>query len=1224
MAPAAAAKSQTPASSNKKQRTLASFFGKPKSEQTTTTSTPLNSSPLAAKSSANAKAKRAILAAKLDSDPVDAGEDDSRRRQQNEDSKRRAKDAFPSPDTPSIKSSSPEAEKDNEQSSSQLSSATPSRRAKARVHYSEVSDDDDEADTTTKSKRQKIENDDSEDEFIPAANRTANDSFEHMSEIEIDEDYDSMDDFVVADDFDEDEPKPKRKRPAPKKAKKASPSASTTTPAPVKSENFISPVSTPSSALELKSKFGALSRDTAKSGTSSSSSAAKAKPRASPASSAPEKKSFEKQNEERYAWLVDVRDADGHPVDHPDYDPRTLYIPKSAWAKFTAFETQYWEVKSKMYDTVVFFKKGKFYELYERDADIAHGEFDLKIAGGGRANMRLAGVPEMSFDYWASAFIAKGHKVAKVVQTETMLGKEMREKGGKKEEKIIRRELSCVLTGGTLVDETMLTDEMSTFCVAIKEGVSETGTPMFGVCYVDTATGAFSLTQLEDDVDYNMFQTVIAQLRPKELILEKGVISPLAVRIIKNNTSPGTIWNYIKPRTEFWPDDIAIEELSHGAYFPGANIDDRSQWPEILQSIEEHPFALSALGGLLWYLKQLRIDKELVSLGNFTKYDPVRTSSSLVLDGQSLQNLEIFANSYDGGDQGTLFRLLNRCITPFGKRQLRNWLCHPLQDVDLINARLDAVDLLNSNYELQSVMEKGLSSLPDLERLVSRIHADKCKVSDFLRVIEAFERIYELLVTLRTEFKLGGLIGKLIETIPDMEECLSMWRDAFDRQKAKNEGLLVPERGVEEDFDNSQDNMQRIEEELMTLLRGYRRQFKSQEISFKDSGKEIYLIEVPARIVNAIPKDWQQLGGTQKMKRFWSPEVRTLVREMLEARETHKSIVSEMQSRLYARFDKYYKIWLKATKLVSNLDCLVSLAKTTASLGTPSCRPQFVQSERSVLDFKELRHPCYSSDHEFIPNDVALGGETPNITLLTGANAAGKSTILRMTCVAAIMAQIGCYVPAESARMTPVDRIMTRLGANDNIFAGQSTFYVELSETKKMLSQATNRSLLVLDELGRGGSSSDGFAIAESVLYHIATHIGSLGFFATHYGTLAASFTGHPEVEPKRMAILVDEDERRVTFLYRLEHGVSPGSFGMHVASMCGVDRKIVDEAEVAAKQYEHTTQAKKLLETTSSGAFVPLGLQSDFSWLMKLAEGKEEGESQLNFASVLKEIDNL
>ena len=175
-----------------------------------------------------------------------------------------------------------------------------------------------------------------------------------------------------------------------------------------------------------------------------------------------------------------------------------------------------------------------------------------------------------------------------------------------------------------------------------------------------------------------------------------------------------------------------------------------------------------------------------------------------------------------------------------------------------------------------------------------------------------------------------------------------------------------------------------------------------------------------------------------------------------------------------------------------------------------------------MLEFRELRHPCFVSTgaSDFIPNDINLGGDHANITLLTGANAAGKSTVLRMTCVAVIMAQIGCFVPGEYARLSAVDRIMTRLGANDNIFAGKSTFFVELSETKRILSEATNKSLLVLDELGRGGSSSDGFAIAEAVLHHIASHVGSLGYFATHYGTLNQSFKTHPQVEPKRMAIL--------------------------------------------------------------------------------------------------------
>lgn len=198
------------------------------------------------------------------------------------------------------------------------------------------------------------------------------------------------------------------------------------------------------------------------------------------------------------------------------------------------------------------------------------------------------------------------------------------------------------------------------------------------------------------------------------------------------------------------------------------------------------------------------------------------------------------------------------------------------------------------------------------------------------------------------------------------------------------------------------------------------------------------------------------------------------------------------------------------------------------------------------------------------------------------------------------MAQIGCHLPCISARLTPTDRIMSRLGANDNIFAAQSTFFVELSETKKILAEATPRSLVILDELGRGTSSYDGVAVAQAVLHHVATHIGCVGFFATHYHSLAAEFEGHPEIEAKRMRIRVDEDSRTVTFMYRLEDGVAEGSFGMHCASMCGVDSRVVARAEEAARQWEHTSRLKESLERAKGAAYVPLGWCSDVAWLLK------------------------
>lgn len=218
------------------------------------------------------------------------------------------------------------------------------------------------------------------------------------------------------------------------------------------------------------------------------------------------------------------------------------------------------------------------------------------------------------------------------------------------------------------------------------------------------------------------------------------------------------------------------------------------------------------------------------------------------------------------------------------------------------------------------------------------------------------------------------------------------------------------------------------------------------------------------------------------------------------------------------------------------------------------------------------------------------------------------------------MAQIGCFVPSISARLTPVDRIMSRLGANDNIFAAQSTFFVELSETKKILAEATPRSLVILDELGRGTSSYDGVAVAQAVLHHVATHIGCIGFFATHYHSLATEFQNHPEIRARRMQIHVDEQRRRVTFLYKLEDGVAEGSFGMHCAAMCGISNRVIERAEVAAKEWEHTSRLKDSLDKARTGCYIPLGILSDVGSLLG---GKEEfGEKGLDV--LMKAIEAL
>ena len=1022
--------------------------------------------------------------------------------------------------------------------------------------------------------------------------------------------YWSLDDFVVEDESDADAaPSKKRKRAAPKKS--SSQETPTMAIEPLESDGDID-METPAAPTAQQWTYDPDSVQALQPRPAN----AVTKELQSPVAKKLKGQAHTTEPDKRYPWLAKIQDIDRNPPGHPDYDPRTVYIPPAAWAKFSPFEKQYWEIKQKFWDTIVFFKKGKFYELYENDATLGHQLFDLKLTD--RVNMRMVGVPEMSLDGWANQFVAKGYKIARVDQRESALGKEMRERDGgqaSKEDKIIKRELAAVLTSGTLVNAGMLQDDLATYCVSIKESDGEDGRPAFGISFVDAATGQFFLTDFVDDAEMTKFETFIAQTRPQELLLEKAFISTKALRILKNNTGPTTIWNHLKPGKEFWTADITSREIDASKYFVSEDGDNFEAWPKALQDAREKDLLMSSFGALVQYLRTLQIERELLTLKNIESYDPVRKASSLILDGKTLINLEIFANSFDGRPDGTLFALLNKCITPFGKRMFKQWVCHPLTDPVKINARLDAVDSLNADSTVRDNFTSQLTKLPDLERMISRIHAGSCKAQDFVKVLDGFEQIDYTMGLVRDGGAGGeGVIGQLIANMPDLKNLLLSWKEAFDHVKARENGLLIPERGVEQDFDASQDHIEAILAELETLLKKTRKNLDSSAICYRDSGKEIYQLEVPIKVKN-IPKNWDQMSATVKVKRYYFPELRSLVRQLQEAQETHGQIVKEVSARFFARFDEDYPTWLAAIRIIAHLDCLISLAKTTSSLGETACRPIFLSLEnpevnnRSTVDFTDLRHPCLPNIENFIPNDISLGGNKPNISLLTGANAAGKSTILRMTCIAVIMAQIGCYVPATSARLTPVDRIMSRLGANDNIFAAQSTFFVELAETQKILSEATPSSLVILDELGRGTSSYDGVAVAQACLHHIASHVGCVGFFATHYHSLASEFSSHPEIENKRMKIRVDEAERRVTFLYKLEEGVAEGSFGMHCASMCGIPAKVVERAEVAAKEWEHTSRLKDSIEVAQRGCWLPLGVLSDVSWMLReeVAETVEE-----------------
>ncbi|KAK6949705.1 hypothetical protein Daesc_009789 [Daldinia eschscholtzii] len=866
------------------------------------------------------------------------------------------------------------------------------------VNYAESSDDDEDVFASMKASQARRRNR-QQSKVVDEEG----DDYEESKDAVVDED-DEMADFVVSDDSDA--PPRKRKRPSkPQGARKRTHASSEPEEDEQAEKDGDDEVmdDVPSTSTAQQWRYDPDNIEPSKPRVASQSTR---KP------SSAKQKAHTREPEERYPWLANIKDINRNPPGHPDYDPATVYVPPLAWNSFSAFEKQYWEIKQKLWDTVVFFKKGKFYELYENDATIGHQLFDLKLTD--RVNMRMVGVPESSLDMWVNQFIAKGYKVARVDQMETALGKEMRERvdvKAKKQDKIIRRELACILTGGTLVDGSMLQDDMATYCVAIKESVVDDH-PAFGVAFVDAATGQFFVSEFEDDVDLTKFETLVAQTSPRELLLEKSHISTKALRILKNNTSPTTIWNYFKSGSEFWEADLTRRELDCNGYFAeteGAE----ERWPSTLAEARDKDLLMSALGALVQYLRVLKIERSLLSQGNFTWYNPIHKNGTLILDGQTLINLEIFANSVNGGSDGTLFALLNRCVTPFGKRLFRQWVCHPLCNIEKINERLDAVDMLNTDTTVREQLSSQLTKMPDLERLISRIHAGACRADDFVKVLEGFEQI-ECAVSLLNAFDDGkGLIDRLVSSMPNLNEPLSYWKTAFDRKKAREEKILVPGRGIEEDFDQSHDRILEIKDDLQKLLNEKKAELKNKSLKFADVGKEVYQIEAPKTV--KVPKDWQQMSATASVKRYYFKELTDLVRQLQEAEETHSQLVREVAQRLFRRFDVDYDTWLQAIRITSQLDCLLCLAKASSSLGEPSCRPVFVDEERSVVEFEELRHPCMlNTVDDFIPNDIILGGKSAKIDLLTGANAAGKSTILRMVSLLSWLLPDLMLIPSRS------------------------------------------------------------------------------------------------------------------------------------------------------------------------------------------------------------------
>jgi len=410
---------------------------------------------------------------------------------------------------------------------------------------------------------------------------------------------------------------------------------------------------------------------------------------------------------------------------------------------------------------------------------------------------------------------------------------------------------------------------------------------------------------------------------------------------------------------------------------------------------------------------------------------------------------------------------------------------------------------------------------------------------------------------------------------PDIKRHVDFFDNAFDREQAKK-GHMVPFPGIEAEFDAASAEMEAVESKLNEYLDRMRSHFHDRSIQYKQIGKEAYQLEVPNAALKkyGTPTNFQEMSATKDYKRFYSPTIKSLLEPLSEAKERKDDVCHDIIRRMLAKFDENYDLWLRAVVCVAELDCLMSLSHASFRADGPMCRANIVECSKTgaaVLTLVESRHPCISnlSAKPFIPNDVRMGGAEPPFLLVTGPNMGGKSTILRQTCICVIMAQLGMYVPAVECSLSPADRIFTRIGAQDRILAGESTFKVELLETVDIVRHATKHSLCLLDELGRGTSTFDGLAIAHAVATDLSERVGCRTLFSTHYHHLTEDFLHHPNIGCYHMDCQVEDSQQNVTFLYRFVKGSCPRSYGLNVARLAGLPKRVLDIAERHGHDFE-------------------------------------------------------
>ncbi len=798
---------------------------------------------------------------------------------------------------------------------------------------------------------------------------------------------------------------------------------------------------------------------------------------------------------------------------------------------------QYMEIKSQHEDSILFFRLGDFYEMFYKDAQIASEELDLTLTGkdcGQEERAPMCGVPYHSCEAYIARLVEKGYRVAICEQMEDPATA----KG------LVKRDVVRVITPGTIIEESMLEEGKNNFlaAVSLKEKTA-------GICFVDVSTGALHLTEASGDRVEQRIIDELSRFSPRELLIADVLeIYPVLSAYLQQN--PECRLTY-RPGASFDPAKTEERVLAHFHVISVENLGLAKGGP-----------AVAALGAVFEYLYETKMQ----SLSSLQEVHYYTESQYMRLDLTALRNLELCETMRSKSKRGSLLWVLDKTKTAMGKRLMHSWLEQPLVNIAEITARQNAVDELYSETVLRGELIEALGGIHDIERLISRVGYGTGGPRELRSLAESSVHLPTL------KKLLSGAKSRMLSGICDRIDELQDIKDLIMRAIVDNPPVVVREGkmirdGYNEEVDQLRHDIEHGTDVLAEVEATERERTGIRNLKVRYNRVFGYYIEVSNSFLDRVPEDYIRKQTLTNGERFITDELKRIEARVLGAKERIVQLEYQLFEEVRNTTAKALDRFMKTASAIASLDVLCSFAEVAVQ--NSYTRPHL--NSDGVLQITAGRHPVVERvlRAPFVANDTLLDNGDNRCAIITGPNMAGKSTYMRQVAIITLMAQIGSFVPAESANICVTDAIFTRVGASDDLASGQSTFMVEMSEVAYILKNATKQSLLILDEIGRGTSTFDGMSIARAVLEYVADKkkLGAKTLFSTHYHELTQLEEELQGVKNYNVSVKKRGDD--IIFLRRIVRGGADDSYGIEVAKLSGLPSGIIDRAKQILKQVE-------------------------------------------------------